>query len=91
MEIEIIVSQLDQMGYKITDKDLMMHVVEKLPEEYESKVETLEKDLDHQHDPLTIERITTDLNMKYKKICKKNDYDPEEDKKERRKKTEVPH
>ena len=25
-ELEIIVSQLDQMGYKITDKDFMMYV-----------------------------------------------------------------
>ena len=63
------------MGYKITDKDFMMHVLGNLPEEYESKVETLEKDLDHQHDPLTIERMTNELNIQYKKICKKNDYD----------------
>ena len=75
------------MGYKITDEDFMMHVLGNLnlPEEYESKVETLEKDLDHQHDLLTIERMTNKLNLKYKKICKKNDYDPNEDEKERRK------
>ena len=73
------------MGYKITDKDFMMHVLGNLPEEYESKVETLEKDLDHQHDPLTIERLTNEFNMKYKKICKKNDYDPDEDEKETKK------
>ena len=46
-ELEIIVSQFDQMGYKITDEDFMMHVLGNLPEEYENKAETLEKDLDH--------------------------------------------
>ena len=55
----------------------MMHILGNLPEEYESKVETLEKDLDHQYDPLTIKRMTNKLNMKYKKRCKKNDYAPQ--------------
>ena len=84
-ELEIIISQLDQMGYKISNKDFMMHMLGNLPEKYESKVEILEKDIDHQHDPLTIERMTNELNMKYKKICKKNDYDPDEYEKERKK------
>ena len=83
-ELEIIVSQLDQMVYKITDEDFMIHVVQNLLEEYESKVETLEKDLDNTHDPLTIERMTNKLNLKYKKICKKNNYDPDEDKNEKK-------
>ena len=73
------------MGHKITDKDFMMHVLGNLPEECESKMETLEKDFDHQYDPLTVERMTNKLNMKYKKICKKNDYDPDEDERERKK------
>ena len=83
MELEIITSQLDEIGHKITDEDFMMHVLGNLPEEYKSKIESLEKDLDHQYDPLTVERMTNELNMKYKKICKKNDYDPDEDKKKK--------
>ena len=30
-ELQIIASQLDQMGHKITDKDFMMHVLGNLP------------------------------------------------------------
>ena len=82
-KLEIIVSQLDQMGYKITYKDFMIHVLGNLLEEYESKVETLEKDLDNMHGPLTIERMTNKLNLKYKKICKKNNYDPYKDENEK--------
>ena len=59
---------MNQMGYKITGKYFMMHVLGNLPEEYESKVETLERDLDHQYDLMTIERMTNKINMKYKKI-----------------------
>ena len=67
-KLEIIASQLDQMGYKMTNKDFMILVLGNLPEEYKSKVETLEKDLDHTNDPITIERMTNKLNIKYKKI-----------------------
>ena len=62
----------------------MIHVLGNLPEEYRSKVETLEKDLDHTNDPLTIKRMTNEWNIKYKKICKKNEYDPDEVEKERK-------
>ena len=55
------------MGHKITDKDFMIHVLGSLPEEYKSKVESLEKDIDHQYIPLTVERMTNELNMKYNK------------------------
>ena len=79
-ELEIIVSQLDQMGYKITNEDFMMYVLGNLPEEYKSKVETLKTDLDNEHDPLTIERMTNKLILKNKKICKKNNYDSDDDK-----------
>ena len=84
-KLEIIVSQLDQMGYKITNNDFMIHVLGNLPEEYKSKVETLERDLDNMHDPLTIERMSNKLNLKYKKICKKNKYDPNRDENEKKK------
>ena len=90
-ELEIIVSQLDQMGHKITKEDFMMHVIGNLPEEYESKVETLEKDLDHQYDPLTVERITNKLNMKHKKICKKMTMTLTRMKKKQRNQTKVLH
>ena len=45
MELKIITSQLDQMGHKIKDKDFMIHILGNLTEEYESQIESLEKDL----------------------------------------------
>ena len=33
--------------------------------------------------------MTNELNMKYKKICKKSDYDPDED--EKKKESKVPY
>ena len=63
----------------------MIHVLGNLPEEYKSKVQTLEKDLDNTHDPLKIERMTTNLNLKYKKMCKRNNYDSDKDENEKKK------
>ena len=55
----------------------MIHILNNLPTEYESKVESLEKDLDNEDYPLTLDQMIGELNFKYKKICKKNKYDPE--------------
>ena len=41
------------MGHAISDKDFMIHILANLPEEYESKVESLENKLDNEDDPLT--------------------------------------
>ena len=79
------------MGLKIMDEDFTIHVLGNSPEEYKSKVESLEKKIDNLYDPLTVERMVNELNMKYKKICKKNDYDSDEDEKEDVSKANVIH
>ena len=74
------------MGHVISDEDFMIHILANLPEEYKSKVESLENDLDNKDDPLTLDRMIIELDAKYEKICKKNDYDPENDKEKKKKK-----
>ena len=41
------------MGHVISVKDFMIHILANLPEEYKSKVESLENDLDNEDSPLT--------------------------------------
>ena len=65
------------MGHVISVKDFMIHILANLPEEYKSKVESLEKDLDNNDDPLTLDCMLVELDAKYMKIYKKNNYDPE--------------
>ena len=78
-ELDILRTQLEEMGHTISEKDFMVHILNNLPTEYKSKVESLEKDLDNVKYPLTLDRMIDELNFKYKKICKKNKYDPESD------------
>ena len=84
MVLEKIRTQLDGMGYVISDKDFMIHTLANLPEEYKSKVKSLESDLDNKDGPLTLDHMLVELDAKYKKICKKNNYDPENEDKGRR-------
>ena len=76
MELERIRTQLSGMRHVISD-DFMIHILANLPEEYKSKVESLENKLDNEDDPLTLDCMSIELDAKYKKICKKNDYDSE--------------
>ena len=76
-ELDILQTQLEEMGHTISDKDLMIHILNNFPTEYKSKVASLVKDLDNEDCPLTLAQMTNELNFKYKKICKKNEYDPE--------------
>ena len=46
-ELEIIASQLDQMVHRITDEDFIIHVLGNIPEDHESKIQTLDEDLHH--------------------------------------------
>ena len=82
MELEKRRTQLDGMGHVISDKDFIIHILANLPEEYNSKVKSLENDLDNEDDPLTLDLMSAELDVKYKMVCKKNNYDPKnEDKK----------
>ena len=73
-ELDILQTQLEEMGHTISDKDFMIHI---LNTEYKNKVESLKKDLDNVDYPLTLDRMIDELNFEYEKICKKNKYDPE--------------
>ena len=68
----------------------MIHILANLPEEYKSKIESLKNDLDNEDDPLTLDFMSVELDAKYEKICKKNNYDPEnEDEKREEKETTI--
>ena len=52
------------MGHLISDKDFIILILANLPEEYESKVESLDNDLDNNDDPLTLDILLVELDAK---------------------------
>jgi len=64
--------KLDEMSYTISDKQLMIHVLNNLPEEYNIQVSKLESQLNDKSNPLLIGKIQTELNLRYARIKNKN-------------------
>ena len=67
-EIEFIRARLTAVGKVKDDKDVMIHILNNLPVEYENTVEVLERRLDDTLDPLSIEILREELALKFEKI-----------------------
>jgi hypothetical protein len=67
------------MKSEITDEDMMIHILNNLPKEYENLVEVAEQKLDDKSDPLDLEGLKTLLRRKYQRIKR---LDSENDKEE---------
>jgi hypothetical protein len=52
----------------ITDKEFIMHVMNNLNKDYENTVKYLEKLINDKNDPLTIEQMRKDLNLKHERL-----------------------
>ncbi len=78
-ELEILRQKLKVMKSEITDEDMMIHILNNLPKEYENLVEVAEQKLDDKSDPLDLEGLKTLLRRKYQRIKR---LDSENDKEE---------
>ena len=73
--------RLSEMKSEMTDKHFLMHLINNLTSEYEHIITVLEKRLDDAKEPLTIEELRADLNLKYERLNlrkKEKDEDSEE-------------
>ena len=66
--LEYVRSNLGTLGKKINDDDLMIHVLNNLPVEYENTVEVLERLLNNDVNPLTIDLLREELSLKCDKF-----------------------
>ena len=69
-ELECICQRLKIMQSVITDTDLMIHVLNHLPIEYETLVEKLELEIEAKMNPLTLEGLRDQLQSKYCRLQK---------------------
>ena len=72
--------KMETQGSKISDVDFMIHILNNLPKEYEVSQAKLEDRLNDEIDPLTIEEIRMELNLKFTRMNpKKSDEDDTEE------------
>ena len=61
---EKIRTQLYRMGHIISDENFMIHILANLPEVHKSKIKSLENDLDNEDEPLTLDHMSVELDIK---------------------------
>ena len=69
-KLEVIRKRLKKMGNEISDEDMMIHIMNNLPQEYDTVVEAMERKLDDLVDPLTLRNLKNELLLKYNRIKK---------------------
>jgi gag-polypeptide of LTR copia-type len=67
-ELEIMKRKLEILGNKMSEMDLIIHILHNLPDEYETTIEILETE--SEMDEATLERVKEKLRSRYEKINK---------------------
>ena len=70
------------MENEISDEDMMIHIMNNLPQEYDTVVEAMERKLDNLVDPLTLRNLKNELLLKYNRIKKNKGMNEESENKE---------
>ena len=65
-DLEILRSRIKDCGHAINDDDLIIHILNNLPEKYDNLVENLEAKMDVTN-PLTLEELRESLSLKFTK------------------------
>jgi len=63
-ELEVLRSRIEDLGLKISDKDMKIHILSNLPEEYDTIVTIIEEDLDK----YDLDQIRDKLTVRYAKL-----------------------
>jgi hypothetical protein len=66
-ELEILRRKLEAMNHQMTDLDMIIHILNNLPSEYESVIESLETDLDDNL-LINLEKVRAKLRAKYLRL-----------------------
>ena len=79
-ELEVIQSRLKSMNYEISEEQLIIHVLNHLPEEYDIFVDAIERDIDFKNKSYDYDEIKEMICSKYEKLMRrsgKNNKEPD--------------
>jgi gag-polypeptide of LTR copia-type len=66
--LETLRRRLEILGHKISEMDLIIHIIHNLPSEYETNIEFIENELEM--DTGSLDRVRERLRSKFERICK---------------------
>ena len=79
-KLESIKTRLQEMKTTISDEDLLIHILNNLPKEYEVQQSKLEDKFGNTTNPLTVEEVRSELNLKFMRMHKSDSTEEEADK-----------
>ena len=74
--------RLEEQGSRMEEVDFMVHILNNLPKDYEVSQTKLEDRLTDDIDPLSVEEIRTELNLKFQRMNLKKSVEDDEDEEE---------
>jgi Zinc knuckle len=71
--------KLDELGLSISENQFILHILNNMTADYSSQLDMMEKRLNDKKNPLTVDGIRDDLNLKFERLNEKNDDNENDD------------
>jgi hypothetical protein len=71
--------KLDELGLSIFENPFILHILNNLTADYNLQLAMMEKRLNDKMNPLTVDEIRDDLNLKFKRLNEKKDDNENDD------------
>jgi len=76
-ELEDYRMKLDELGSSISDNQFILHILNNITDDYELQLAMMEKRLNDKMNPLTVDEIRDDLNLRFERLNIKSNEDNE--------------
>jgi hypothetical protein len=60
--------RLDELGSNITDNQFILHILNNITDNYDLQLAMMEKRITDESNPLTIDEIRDDLNLRFERL-----------------------
>jgi hypothetical protein len=67
-ELEYYRMRLEELGSSISDNQFILHILNNMTEDYDLQVAMMEKRVTDKSNPLTIDEIRDDLNLRFERL-----------------------
>jgi hypothetical protein len=71
--------RLEELGSIISDNQFILHILNNMTDDYDLQLTMMEKRVTHKSNPLTIDEIRDNLNLRFKRLNEKQNEQSEND------------
>jgi hypothetical protein len=78
-ELEDYRMKLDELGSRISENQFILHILNNMTTNYDLQLAMMEKRINDKINPLTVDQIRADLNLRFERLNEKKDYSDNKD------------